>query len=394
MSPRLRKLLVGILALGLLTGCWDRKEIEERTSVFAMAVDNHPAGVQVSVQIPVPIMIIGAGGGGGGEGGQGAVHNFTAVGNTVSEALENLENQANQDLFLGHTRLLLLSEELVREKGMQVLDAFRRHPEIRRRLWPLIVKGRAQEALGLDVRLSEIPTEYILDFVENGSSEGRMAETSLGKWFINQSDPTRSAYINYLQIQPAKQAGGSGKSGGQGEGSGGKVVWKGIAVMRGNRMVGSLSREDSSPVLEVVEKKPGYHTRILCPDRKGRIVFEPKSIDPSLSLSHSGKRVNIRVNVKVVGGIVESTCSELDLSKGGVLDQVDKWFARAYEKQARKTLRRLQKEFRTDAFQFGSYIHAYHPDLWKQIDWEQEFPKAHITFNYQVTIKNLGLEAY
>ena len=66
-------------------------------------------------------------------------------------------------------------------------------------------------------------------------------------------------------------------------------------------MVGSLSREDSSPVLEVVEKKPGYHTRILCPDRKGRIVFEPKSIDPSLSLSHSGKRVNIRVNVKVVG---------------------------------------------------------------------------------------------
>ena len=82
------------------------------------------------------------------------------------------------------------------------------------------------------------------------------------------------------------------------------------------------------------------------------------------------------------------------MSKGSVLDQVDKWFARAYEKQARKTLRRLQKEFRTDAFQFGSYIHAYHPDLWKQIDWEQEFPKAHITFNYQVTIKNLGLEAH
>ena len=39
MSPRLRKLLVGILALGLLTGCWDRKEIEERSSVFAMAID-------------------------------------------------------------------------------------------------------------------------------------------------------------------------------------------------------------------------------------------------------------------------------------------------------------------------------------------------------------------
>lgn len=391
MSRRLFNLFVWVLVMGLLAGCWDRREIEQRSSVFAMAIDDHPKGVEVSVQIPIPIMIIGSGGGGGGEGGQGVVHNFSAVGKTVYEALENLQNQTNQDLFLGHTRLLLLSEKLVREKGMKILDALRRYPEIRRQIWPLIVDGPAKDALGINVRLAEIPTEYILDFVENGSDHGRMGDTTLGQWFVNQSDPTRAAYINYLHVEPGKSGGAD--SAGQGDGAEGKVFWKGLAVLRGDHMVGGLSREESGTVLEVVEKKMGFATRVNCPDRKGQITFGPKVLDPSITVSHRGKKIKIRVKVEVWGGIVESTCHKLDLSQEETLNKVEKWLEQAYEKQFRETMNRLQKEYRTDVFQFGSYIHAYHPDIWKRIDWEKEFPKADIEVDYQVTIKTLGLEA-
>lgn len=400
MSRRLFNLFVWVLVAGLLTGCWDRREIEERSIVFAMAIDKHPAGVEVSVQIPVPLMIIGAGGGGGGEGGQGVVHNFSAVGQTVTEALENLQNQTNQDLFLGHTRLLFLSETVAREKGIQILDALRRHPEIRRQIWPLIVEGRAKDSLGINIKLAEIPTEYILTFVETGSKQGRMTDTNLGRWFINFSDPTRAAYINYLYVQPGKDGGqgddseGQGNSDGQGQNGEGKVLWKGIAVMKGGRMVGRLSRKDSCPVLQIVEEKTGYHEWIKCPDDKGVIVFEPKVVDPSISVSHRGKQVNIQVKVEVWGGIVESSCEKLDMSQKEVIDKVEKLVERAYEKQARKTLTRVQKKFRTDVFQFGSYIHAYHPKLWKQIDWHRDFPRANVKVDYEVTIKNLGLEAH
>ncbi|GAA5346145.1 Ger(x)C family spore germination protein [Planifilum fimeticola] len=399
MSRRLFNLLVWVLVMGLLSGCWDRREIEQRSSVFAMAIDNHPEGVEVSVQIPIPIMIVGSGGGGGGQGGQGAVHNFSAVGETVSEALENLQNQTNQDLFLGHTRLLLLSEDLVREKGLKILDALRRQPEIRRQIWPLVVDGPAKEALAVNLRLAEIPTEYILDFVENGASHGRMADTTLGQWFINQSDPTRSAYINYLHVEPGMGGGqgdsvGQGNSDGQGGNADGKVFWKGLAVMKGDHMVGSLSREESNPILELVEEKAGYHARLKCSDGKGMITFEPKVVDPSVSVSHQGKKVKIRVKVEVWGGIVENTCYKLDLSQEQVLNRVEEWLEQAYEKQFRKTLHLAQKKFRTDVFQFGSYMHAYHPHLWNRIDWEKEFPKADIKVDYQVTIKTLSLEAH
>lgn len=393
MKRRLFNLVAWVLVMGLITGCWDRREIEQRSSVFAMAIDEHPKGVEVSVQIPIPIMIVGSGGGGGGgQGGQGVVHNFSAVGKTVYEALENLQNQTNHDLFLGHTRLLFLSEKVVRNKGMKILDALRRHPEIRRQIWPLIVDGPAKEALMVNLRLAEIPTEYILDFVENGSSHGRMGDTTLGQWFVNQSDPTRAAYINYLHVEPGK-GGDQANAGGQGDDAEGKVFWKGLAVIRGNYMVGSLSREESGPVLGIVEDKAGYPVRVKCPDERGMITFGPKVVDPSVTVSHQGKNIKIRVKVEVWGGVVENTCSKLDLSQEKVIDKVEKMLERAYEKQFQKTLHRVQKVYRTDVFQFGSYIHAYHPHLWKRIDWERDFPKADVKADYQVTIKTLNLEA-
>jgi len=53
----------------------------------------------------------------------------------------------------------------------------------------------------------------------------------------------------------------------------------------------------------------------------------------------------------------------------------------------------VHKVYRTDVFQFGAHIHAYHRHLWKRIDWEQDFPKADVKADYQVTIKTLNLEA-
>jgi spore germination protein KC len=390
MRPRLHRTLVLILLMAVITGCWDRREIESRASISAMAIDDHPGGVELSVQIPVPIKIVGSGGGGGGEGGQEAVHNFSAVGKTMYEAWANIQNQTSQELFLGHTRLLLLSEKVAREKGRDILDAMRRHSEIRRRLWPLIVSGKAKEALRLNVKLAQIPSDYLLEYVENGSSQGRMAEITLGDWFVLLSDPTREPFVNYVQIQPGTSA-GSGQQG-QGE-KPGEVKWKGIAVMKGDRMVGILSREESNPLLQIGGQKAGYVIRASCPGEKGKIVFLPRKADPHVSVgSPDGERVNVRVTVDVEGEIVENTCS-LDLSKTEAAEKVAGWVRQAYEAQARKTFHRVQKEFRSDVFRFGSYIHAFYPGLWKRIDWERDFPNADIDVRYRVTVRDMGLEA-
>ena len=50
----LRNILFCLLSVSLLGGCWDAREIEERSSVIAIAFDKHPKGYEISVQVPIP----------------------------------------------------------------------------------------------------------------------------------------------------------------------------------------------------------------------------------------------------------------------------------------------------------------------------------------------------
>jgi hypothetical protein len=41
-----------------------------------------------------------------------------------------------------------------------------------------------------------------------------------------------------------------------------------------------------------------------------------------------------------------------------------------------------------DAFGIGRQLIAHHPDLWKSLDWEKEYPTVH--FHPQVTVNIVG----
>ena len=152
-----------ILCLCMLAGCWDRQELEERVSVVAIAIDKTEEtadGTQdkytVTVQIPIPIKIVGGGGGeGGGEGGMDTVQVMSATGFSFHHALINLQKRLSQELFLGHVRVILISEEVAREGVQDIIDSLRRNQQIRRLLWLAITKNKAADGLTIKTSLKQ-----------------------------------------------------------------------------------------------------------------------------------------------------------------------------------------------------------------------------------------------
>lgn len=212
MYPPLRNLLFCLLSVSLLGGCWDAQEIEERTSVIALGIDKHPEGYEISVQVPVPLKIVGSGG--GGESGQNAVQIFSGTGKTVSDTLDDIQNQTNQQLFLGQARILLFGEEVAKDGIGRVVDGLKRRPEIRRRQWPLVVKGKAKDAMKANPKLEQIPMEYIITMMENGSRMGKYNDEDFGKTLINLSSPAKHPMMNFMEISPQQ------------------IEWKGLAVFK------------------------------------------------------------------------------------------------------------------------------------------------------------------
>lgn len=53
---------------------------------------------------------------------------------------------------------------------------------------------------------------------------------------------------------------------------------------------------------------------------------------------------------------------------------------------------KIQNEFKSDILGLGVRLRAFHFDLWKQVDWEREFPNVDIRISYSIEMRRTGME--
>lgn len=373
----LPKWVILTLIFPLLVGCWDRREIEDRASVSAVAIDAAKDGkVEVSVQIPIPSQIVGGGGGGeeqgGGKGPSGPFMLLSEVGDTYTEAMSKITNASNAPIFFGNMQMLLIGEEQARKGINPILDVLRRTSDIRRQLYPVVIKGKkAKEALNIKVSAEQIPTNYIRDMLQSGIKNGIFADITLGQLLIDMGNPNcQFPILNY--IEPVENS----------------FRWAGIAAFNRDKMVADIHpRESVTQILQIRTKQRGRV--VLLPRTGGYITFRPYRAARDIQINPDG---SIFVNVKVVGSIQEKT-SDDDLSKVEVLEGITKQVESTYNSMADQLLQRSQKEFKADIFNIGDYVRAYHPGLYQSMNWQEDYPNVPITIRYDVTIQRYGISA-
>ncbi|WP_176705914.1 Ger(x)C family spore germination protein [Paenibacillus hemerocallicola] len=373
----LRAALMLFLLTFMLTGCWDRREIEERTSVVAIAIDkskDNPNVIVLTVQIPIPIRIAGSGAGSGGADGKHSVKVMSSTGQTVVDAFQNLQKRLNQELFYGHTRIIAIGEDVAKAGLNHILDPFRRDPEIRRLLWPVVVKGEGRELLTAIPTLEQIPTVFIMTLIENGARSGRIPDINLGDFFIDLSSRSREPYLNYIEV------------------NGDDIKWSGVVLFHEDRMVGRLNERETWRVMRIREKRDGGNIVFPFdgnPEHLATINTEFVSSKQKVSFQ-DGKAV-VRITVSIEGNLLEKTF-DADLMNAKTIRQLESDAVRYLEENTAELVNKLQHVYKTDAFGIGSHIKAHHPVMWKQMKWEEQFPEADIRVTYKVKLRNTGME--
>jgi spore germination protein KC len=368
------RLPVMLICLSLLTGCWDRRELEERTSILAFAIDMAEGRedlYRVTVQIPIPIKIAGSSGQGGGSS-EDAVKIMSVTGRTITDAANNLQLRLNQKLFLGHTRVLAVSEEVARKGIGDVMDAFRREPQIRRLMWPIVVKGEAATLLKIKPQLSQIPVVFLMDLIESGAKMGTIPDQTLGDYFNQTSNKSMEPYLNYVQASETE------------------VRWKGVAVFRGHKMVGALNDIQSWSLLQLRDEDRGGDVIIPLPDTEnGFVTFRPRFVKSKLDLKGSH---GAAFYCELQGDIVEVT-EDLNVPPEKFIKEMQVLVKKEMEQRANKLLRQLQKDFNSDIMKLGLALRAHHyRDYWEKHDWKKDFKNFPIRVVYTIKIRRLGME--
>lgn len=148
----MKKLIVTLILIIplILTGCWDKVEIEDRAFVMAIGIDtsNQAKNYVVTFQFPNVKQVSSAAGGGGGGGGQ-PNFSISEIGDTVFSASRHVSTRLDKRLFLGHTKAVILGKDVVsnRDKFLEVLDTLDRSYELSRKLRLLVTDGKAQDIL-------------------------------------------------------------------------------------------------------------------------------------------------------------------------------------------------------------------------------------------------------
>lgn len=368
-------MLLLLCASALTTGCWDQRDIEKRTFVSAIAIDKGDDNdYVVSIQVPIPNQIAGSTSTGGGVGGE-AYRVLSSVGDTLLEGLGNLQKRTNQVIFVGHTRIIAVSEDIAREDMASIIDGLRRESTFRRQLWPIVVQGQARELLTFNPQLEQLPTMFLMDQLRTISQLGILPKLPLGDIYVSMSKSTEDPIMYYAHMNNED------------------VRLDGLAVFDGTRMVGQLESNDVIPLVHIRDGKRGADVTIpLEPENNVFVTFHPNRIKTRVHTGYKDGKPQFRIRIHIDGRIVESTHKgEVDPEK--LIRQVEQAAEKYYEKLAANMIDKLQHEYRADVLQLGTTFRNRHPDIWRTIDdWHDAFAQADIDVSYDIHIRQTGLE--
>ncbi|WP_135556344.1 Ger(x)C family spore germination protein [Paenibacillus cymbidii] len=373
---RFRNLLMLVLVAALLgtllTGCWNRRELNELAITVGMGIDKSGDQYVVSAQVVDPGEVAAR---------KGATGNRTPVvlykeqGASVIEAMRKMTTKAPRRIYMAHLRMLVVGEELAREGLAPVLDFFSRGHELRTDFFITIAKDDlAENILKVLTPLEKIPANEMYASLE--SSQHFWSPTNgvfLDKLMNQLVAEGRNPAITGIHI-----VGDKTQSGRQSNLSviepPGQLQYVGFGVFRLDKLIGWLNDSESKGYNYLVNQVTSAVAHFPCPDGSGRIVLEILRSHTRLT----GKKTadgnpKIQVDLRAEGDIAEIAC-KVDLNDTAVFEQLQRMGEQRLRELMEQAIRKAQKELDDDFLGFGAALNRSYPKDWEK-RWKAEWPR-------------------
>ncbi|MCJ8008407.1 Ger(x)C family spore germination protein [Lederbergia wuyishanensis] len=378
--------MVLLISFLFLSGCWDRKELNDRAIWLSTGWDLAEDGeVEISGQIIIPGNLQMQQGGGGTT---PSFFTISAKGKNVLDAQQNLQTKLPREAFLGQRRVIFFGEKFAKHGVRKKMDVNQRTPEVSLRADLFVVKGgTAKEILTLSNPLERIPASAALkEHRENG---GR-GDTAYLNFLIAANKKGFRPSIPTIEMSDSIE----GKSGGQKDSPNQKLVrLAGVSVFDRNlKMLGYLNNEENRDLLWImgILKK----RTITISEKKGNASINLTKIKCNIKPNYSKvNQIRFIVNLEGEGQVLESNYA-YNLKEKKYNRLLEKKFEKEIQDQVEQTIKKVQREYGMDIFGFGEVIHRKDPIKWKSLKnkWDQIFPTTNISVEANIKIKRIGSE--
>lgn len=333
---------------------------------------------------------------GGGAGQSPAVTVYSATGESVLEAHFKASAKISRKLYHAHANLIVLSEEVVREDGLEnILDAFEREPEIRSTAKIVIAHNtKAGDLLKSLTAVDKIPAEKVNGTLEvtekfRGTNVEMTLQDVLKALTSEGKEPVISGFSMNGDIEQGKKMENVQQSE-----LDTTLEADGLAIFKEGKMIDWYQDDMAKGVIWVLDKIKGTDVELDRDEKKNAIVYNVFRQNTKVSADTKNDIPSIRINVRAEGDIREVRTS-IDLKDPKVILELEKELEKKIKTQLEDTVKRTQQN-KTDIFGFGEVVHRSDPEKWKTLknDWNNNyFPDLNVQVKVEAFIRRSGLRS-
>jgi len=373
-----RVLLLPILSCVLLSGCWDRIEINDLAIVLATGIDYEEGKVQLTSQIFVPRKAGGGDSSGSGGSPSGVTMIRTAEGRTIAEALNRLQRKVPRNMFWGHCEVIIISEQAGKRGIREYIDFFLRYPQFREHAYVFSSEKAAKDILAL------------LDPLERSSAESlrEMANLKLGTRVTalelakSIEGPSSSAILSRMLVLPPEPDQDKLTT---------TPYVKGLSLYNKDRYVKTVKEPMSVGVLLLAKELNNIIMPVEFKPLEGsfsiRLIEIKTALKPRIVNQHWSMKVDIQTN----GEVVLNT-TDANLTDPAVLTKLEQEWSAKLTSLAYDAIDLSQKELRSDFFKFAVEFRRYYPKQWKKQEknWETLYPELDVEVKVDAHVVRTG----
>ncbi len=369
-----KRILACLMCLAIafvLSGCWNYRSLDELNIVVGLAIDYDKETKMFLVDYEIADLV--------GADKQSPIQSriVRSEGKTIFDAARNAKRKEEDRLYFGSANTVVISHQVAKEIGLNpVLDWILRDAECRETVNVVI----SQEETAANLLETTEGYKGIMSVTINQIIREDKKLTASG---IN-----RKAFELYGNIHSKKNSAVV------------PVMHKkmcvsrkipelnGVGILKGDKLIGYLSPEQTKYLLYVIEKDAGGLITLSVTDMEtDDITLEVFKHLVDKSISFEDDKIKVKIKTKTYVGVAENLAS-LPMRDKEVVRKLERAAEEKMENGIRDVVSILQQNFRTDVIGFGEMIYRQNLKLWEQLepDWDKIFPTVEVDVSSKVEI--------
>ncbi|MEG2322694.1 MAG: Ger(x)C family spore germination protein [Bacilli bacterium] len=383
----MKKLIVIIIILTTLTGCWNYRELNQLAIATGIAIDKDKDGYLVTIMIANSKK-------NGDNKQQAATTVYEGNGKTFFEAIKDVSLSVSRQIYLGHIEIIVLSEEIAKQDIVNATEFLFRYPQTRNEFYLILAQDcKAGDVLKITIPLESFPSQNVAKNLEiTDKLQGFTYKVTFNDFIKTILEQGIHPVLPSINIVGDIKEGNSDENIKQNMPKT-KLKLGMMGIFKNDKFI-TFATKDESKGINIINNKIKTSGFIIdC--NGGNVVVEVTQLKTNIDFDLTSNIPKIKININAQAAIEEVSC-KLDLKDKQVIQDIKTKSEQEAIKIVNSALTLAQTN-QTDIFGFGNKIYKKNYKYWYKVktNWDNEiFPKINFTTNAKIDLETKGSTDY